>query len=108
GTVVLQQEQHGKIVIPQKATFDLQASTFVKKLTDQNRVVRQKIRIENSVPNNRYIVSQGLHVGDRIIVGGLNRVTDSVRIKPMPYQPDTLVAPKVLPSKNDTAAKDSF
>lgn len=81
------------ILIPRKATFELQAKTFVQKLDSDNRVVRQLIEIETEAPNNLYIVKSGLAIGDRILVEGLDKVSDSTIIKPLPYHPDTLVAP---------------
>ncbi len=102
GTVVLKQKEHGKVIIPQKATFQLQANVYVKKLTPQNRVVRQLVSIGTSFPENQYTVTAGLNAGDRILVEGLNKVTDSMLIKPLPYTPDTLVAPKVMPSEDSS------
>ncbi len=103
GTVVLNKRRSGKIIIPQKATYELQTETFVKKLTPQNTVKRQLITIGNAAPSNLYIVTKGLKIGDRILVEGLDKVTDSMKIKPLPYQPDTLVAPNVFPQEDDSA-----
>lgn len=107
GTVVLKQQRTGKIVIPQKATFELQAKTFVKKLDPQNRVLRQLIKVETAAPNNQYVVSEGLKIGDRILVEGLDKVTDSTRIKPLPYQADTLIAPTDFLQDKDSFRSDS-
>jgi hypothetical protein len=46
-------------------------------------------------------------MGDRIIAGGLSKVTDSTKIKPLPYQPDTLVAPKHNLKEKDSSQSDS-
>ena len=37
GTLVMHKRENGKLVIPQKATYELQAKTFVEKLSPQNR-----------------------------------------------------------------------
>ncbi len=92
-TVVRHDEKAGRILIPRKATFELQAKTFVQKLSSDNRVHRQLIEIETEAPNNQYIVKSGLNRGDRILVEGLDKVSDSTKIKPLTYRPDTLVAP---------------
>lgn len=107
GTVVLKQTKRGKIVIPRKATYQLQTETFVKKLTPQNRVARQRVIIGSTAPNNQYVVKDGLEQGDRILVEGLNKVTDSTRIKPLPYRPDTLMRPKVFPEDYDSSKNDT-
>ena len=92
-TVVRHDEKAGRILIPRKATFELQAKTFVQKLSSDNRVHRQLIEVETEAPNNQYIVKSGLNKGDRILVEGLDKVSDSTKIKPLTYRPDTLVAP---------------
>src|SRR5699024_9319842 len=81
-----------RILIPQKATFELQAKKFVIKLTPDGYTTRQLIEIEATTSNNQYIVSAGLKKGDRILVGGMEKVSDSTKIKPLSYRPDTLVA----------------
>lgn len=92
-TLVRHDLKKGRILIPQKATFELQAKKFVIKLTPEGYTVRQLIEIESEAPNNQYIVSAGLKKGDRILVGGMEKVSDSTKIRPLPYLPDTLVAP---------------
>jgi membrane fusion protein (multidrug efflux system) len=92
-TLVRHDTKKGRIIIPQKATFELQAKKFVIKLTPEGYTVRQLIEIESEAPNNQYIVSAGLQKGDRILVGGMDKVSDSTKVRPLPYQPDTLVAP---------------
>jgi membrane fusion protein (multidrug efflux system) len=106
-TLVLKKKKHGVLIIPQKATFKLQTNAFVKKLTPENRAVRQLITIGTSAPNNRYTVQSGLKIGDRILTEGLGKATDSTRIKPLQYQPDTLVAPKHNLIEKDTSQPDS-
>lgn len=91
GSLVMYNIEHGKILIPQKATFELQTETFVIKLTEDNRVVRQIIQIESSAPDNRYIVASGLKKGDRILVEGLDKVADSTKIRPLPYHPEQVI-----------------
>lgn len=92
-TLVRHDTKKGKILIPRKATYELQAKTFVQKLTSDSLVVRQLIEIESEAPDNQYIVSAGLKKGDKILVEGLDKVSDSTKIQPLPYYPDTLIAP---------------
>lgn len=92
-TLVRHDTKTSRVLIPRKATFELQAKTFVQKLTSENRVVRQLIEVETEAPNNQYIVKRGLNSGDKILVEGLDKVSDSTKIRPLPYRPDTLTAP---------------
>lgn len=94
-TIVRYDKKRAAIMIPQRATYELQAKTFVQKLTPDSLSKRQLIEIESEAPNNQYIVKSGLKPGDQILVEGQDKVSDSVKIRPMPYHPDTLVAPGV-------------
>lgn len=109
-TLVRHDKKRGRVLIPRKATFELQAKTFVQKLTKDSLVKRQLIEIETEAPNNQYIVSSGLSSGDRILVEGLDKVSDSTKIRPLPYQPDTLVAPgsrSVIPIDSSATPVDT-
>ena len=107
GTLIMTKKNHGEILIPSKATYELQTETFVKMLTPDNRVVRQSIQVGTEAPNNRYTIVGGLQKGDRILVEGLEQATDSMKIKPLPYQADTLERPKVFPEDYDSSVQDS-
>lgn len=104
GTLIMHKKMSDEIIIPQKATFELQAITFVKKLTADNRVERQKIEIKSTAPNNRYIVSAGLKPGDRILLEGMNKVNDSTVIKPLPVKSDSIIQATPAVNTIDTSA----
>ncbi len=103
GTLIMHKKISGALIIPQKATFELQAITFVKKMTPEGYVKRQKIDIQSTAPNNRYIVSGGLNPGDRILVEGMNKVNDSTKIKALPYRADSIITPKSTLAKPDSS-----
>lgn len=92
-TLIRHDLKEGRVLIPRKATYELLAKTYVQKLTPDSLTVRQAIEIESEAPNNQYIVASGLKKGDKILVEGQDQVSDSTKIKPLAYQPDTLVAP---------------
>jgi len=106
-TLVRHDTKKGRVLIPRKATYELQAKTFVQNLTPDNYVMRQLIEIETEAPNNQYIVAQGIKAGDRILVEGHDKVSDSMKIKPLQYRPDSLVAPgSTQPIKVDTSSSE--
>jgi len=107
GTLILKKRRNGEVIIPKKATFELQTETFVKKLTPENRVVDQSIEVGSSAPNNIYTVTRGLKKGDRILTEGLQDAEENTKVKPLPYQPDTLEKPKVFPQDYDSAEMDT-
>lgn len=106
-TVILSQNKHGKILIPKESTYELQAETFVKKLDTNNRVKRQLIGVEGDAPNNQFIVSKGLERGDQIVAEDVEGVKDSIKVKPMPYKPDTLVAPRSIGQEPEDSSKSN-
>ncbi len=108
GTIIMRQKHKGSILIPRGATFDLQANTYVEKLTPQNTVTRQKVEIGSSAPNNTYTVLSGLKIGDRILVEGQSNLSDSTKIKPLPYRPDTLRAPRAYQQIENSQKGDSM
>lgn len=70
------------VVIPQKATFDLQGKRFVY-VVGHNAVVKSReIQIMEKEPSSQqYIVMSGLNSGDRIVSADIGGLKDGVKIK---------------------------
>lgn len=89
GTLRFPMEKKGVMVIPQKATFEIQDKKFVYVVDGHNKVHAVEIVV---LPNNdatSYIVQQGLKVGDRIVVEGVNKLKEDMLIQPItPTQSD--------------------
>lgn len=67
------------LVIPQKATYELQDKKFVF-VVDKNNVVKSKeITISTEMPDI-YVVSQGLNPEDKILLEGVQKVKDDDKI----------------------------
>lgn len=70
----------GAIVIPQKATYELQDKIYVY-VVDKNNVVKSKpITVRASIPN-LYIVDNGLCEDDKILLEGVQNVKDDDKIQ---------------------------
>jgi membrane fusion protein (multidrug efflux system) len=82
GTLKISEVKEAVIQIPQVATSDLQDKTFVYLLNADNQVERRAITISGKSKDN-YIVSQGLGVGDRILLSGLDKITDGSTVIPI-------------------------
>lgn len=82
GTLKISEIKKGVIQIPQVATSDLQDKTFVYVLDKQNRVLRKVITIDGTSKSN-YIVSSGLELGDRIILTGLDKISEGTKVNPI-------------------------
>jgi membrane fusion protein (multidrug efflux system) len=67
------------LIIPQKATYEIQDKKFVF-VVDKNNVVRSKnITINGEMPD-LYVVGSGLSENDRILFDGVQKVKDDDRI----------------------------
>lgn len=71
------------IVVPQKATFEVQDLKYVFTLNDSNMTVTTPIEVLSLNDGKNYVVTSGLNSGDRVVVEG---VGTSVRAG-MPVQP---------------------
>lgn len=68
------------LIIPQKATYELQDKIYVF-VIDKNGVAKSKeIKIGGELPDI-YVVSSGLQQGDKIVLDGVQKVKDDDKIK---------------------------
>lgn len=88
GQVIIPRNSEGVIVIPQKATFELQDLRYVYTLNDSNKTVSTAITVQPYDDGKNFVVTSGLKPGDRIVTEG---VGTSVRAG-MPVRPKTAAA----------------
>ncbi|TCD12047.1 efflux RND transporter periplasmic adaptor subunit [Pedobacter frigidisoli] len=67
------------IVIPQKATYDIQDKTYVFVVDSKNKVHSRPITIASEIPD-LYVISDGLAIGDKILLEGVQNVKDDDKI----------------------------
>jgi membrane fusion protein (multidrug efflux system) len=68
------------LLIPQKATYELQDKVYVFVVDKDNKVSSRNIIIKNRLPNI-YVVESGLSEGDKIVLEGVQNVKDDDRIQ---------------------------
>jgi membrane fusion protein, multidrug efflux system len=90
GKIRLQQQHNDVILIPQSATMEMQDKIFVYLLGDSNKISRQPISVTAKTGTN-YIIKDGVHPGDRIILSGLDHLTDGLIIRPENVKNNTKV-----------------
>ena len=72
------------IVIPQKATFELQDRRFVYVVNDSNKVVSTPITVNPNTDGKNFVVTSGLQPGQRIAVEGVDtKLSDGMTITPI-------------------------
>ncbi len=74
--------KHSDVIsIPQSATIELQDKVYVFAVADSNKVKKQLITITGKNGTN-YLVKEGLKGGEQIVLAGLDRLQDGMRIQP--------------------------
>jgi membrane fusion protein, multidrug efflux system len=88
GKVLMTVPLKGALLIPQKATFEIQDKVYVF-VVDKNNVVKSRnITITNEMPD-LFVVGSGLAVTDKILIEGVQKVKDN----------ETIVASFVAPKE---------
>ena len=83
GSIVVPNDLNSAIVIPQEACSQVQDKIFVYIVTKDNKVKYSEIKVNPQDDGKNYIVTAGLHVGDRIVLKGITKLTDGQQIKPI-------------------------
>ena len=69
------------LLIPQKATFEIQDKIYVYVMDKNNVVHSRNIAVKQRL-SNIYIIESGLSEGDKILVDGIQTVKEDEKIKP--------------------------
>lgn len=83
GSVLLPYTNDNAIIIPQKATFEVQDKKFVYVLQPDNKVKNTEIDAFKLNDGQNYTVTSGLKAGDKIVIEGVNSLRDGMEIKPI-------------------------
>ena len=79
GRILVREELKQALVVPQKATFEIQDKTYVY-VVDDNGVVRSR----NIIPRLRlphlFVIQSGLDTSDRVILEGIQSVKDGMKV----------------------------
>lgn len=81
GKVRLLKKYQRALIVPQKATFEIQDRMYVYVLDNQNKVKSRAIKATYRMPHF-YIVDEGLSPKDRVLYEGLQDVKDGMVVKP--------------------------
>ena len=77
------------VLVPQKATYEIQNKKFVYVVGADNVVSSREITVLVQNDGTNYVVTSGLKVGDRIVVEGVNQLKNGTKINPItPQQAD--------------------
>lgn len=83
GSVKIPSRMTDAIVIPQKATYEIQDKKFVYTLQPDSTVKNVEIGVFKLDDGKNYVVTSGLNPGDRIVVEGVGTLRNGIRITPI-------------------------
>jgi len=80
--------QQGALLVPQRAVSQLQGGYEVAVVDGQNKVSIRTIQVGDRV-GNQWIVSDGLKLGERVVVEGVQKVRPGMQVNTKPYTEGT-------------------
>ena len=83
GVVLIPYNMDNAIVIPQKATYEVQDKKFVYVVKADNTIKNTEIQIFNVDNGKDYVVMNGLKAGDKIVVENVSTLKDGQSIEPI-------------------------
>ena len=75
----------GALLVPQRAVSELQGGYQVAVVGGDNKVNIRGVKVADRV-GAQWIVSEGLHTGERVVAEGLQKIRDGVTVNPIPYE----------------------
>lgn len=91
GKVLMEVPLKNVIVIPQKATYEIQDKKYVFVVDKNNVVTSREIIIKGEVPD-LYMIESGITVNDKILLEGVQKVKDNDKIKFNYIKPQEVIA----------------
>lgn len=83
GSVLMPTRAAGAILVPQKATFEIQDKKFTYVVGSDNVIKSREIQVLPQNDGTNYVVTGGLRPGERIVVDGVNQLKDGQKINPI-------------------------
>ena len=83
GSIKMPVRAENVILIPQKATYDIQNKKFVYVVGADNVVKSREVEVLVQNDGNNYVVTSGLKAGERIVVEGVTQLKNGTKINPI-------------------------
>jgi membrane fusion protein (multidrug efflux system) len=83
GNIIIPHNASNAIIIPQSSTTEVQNKIFVYVVGKDSKVKYTEITVDPQNDGENYVVTSGLHVGDRYVSQGLSSLSDGMLIKPL-------------------------
>lgn len=83
GSVVIPAKMENVLVIPQKATYELQDKRFVFVVDENNQVKNTEVEVFKLDDGKNFVVTAGLNPGDRVVIEGVGTLRNGTQINPV-------------------------
>ena len=105
GSILVPVDIDSALIIPQKATYELQNLRYVYVLNDSNVAVSQPITINPVNDGKNYVVTSGLKPGDRVVIEGVGtKVREGVKVQPIDPETAAKIAAEAAAQQQAAAA----
>ena len=88
------------LLVPQKATYEIQGKRFIYVVDDTGMVRSAEIQVLDNNDGRLFVVQKGLKPGDRIVADGVASLREGMSIKPVEVSPDSIYG---QPNKGNTS-----
>jgi len=82
------QIQHNALLVPQRSVSELQGSYQVALVDNDNKVVIRPVTVGTQL-DSRWVITDGLNPGDRVVAEGTQKVRPGMKVDPKPFGTDT-------------------
>ncbi|WP_256012816.1 efflux RND transporter periplasmic adaptor subunit [Desertivirga xinjiangensis] len=89
GTIRIPASIKRAILVPQKATYEIQGKRFVY-LVEADSVKSVPIKVNASASGQSFVVQEGVKAGDKIVIEGIGTLREGSKIKPVPVKADSV------------------
>lgn len=100
GIVRIPRTVDSAILVPQKATYEIQGKRFVYVVESTGTVRSAEIKVMESSNGQFFVVQDGLHPGDKIVLEGVATLKEGAPIKPREVNTDSVYQQGMLVNGN--------
>ena len=93
------QTRKNALLVPQRAVNELQGGYLVAVIGTDNKVNIRPIKVGPKV-DTAWIVEDGLHLGDRVVAEGVQKVREGMEVRATPFQPESAQTEKSNSASN--------
>src|SRR6202035_1264826 len=80
--------QPNALLVPQRAVSELQGGYQVAVVDGDNKVTIRTVTVGDRV-GGQWIITDGLHAGERVVAEGIQKVRTGARVNPKPFAAET-------------------